>query len=212
MLNKRKYKPIYRTHKDSIDQDFYVPCFSESIRLDRAAGYFSLHSLTLSIDGLIRFIRKGGQINLICSPDLSQADAELIDACVSLDKEHVTKSLIESITGANLSDEELAQLDVVCNMLTEGKLTIKIAYQPLGIFHEKFGIFVDEEDNKVYFNGSLNETKRAFMFNQESIQVNFSWLSEYTATFIEGEERKALYVKYWWTIFFAIVIYVLYSF
>ena len=55
MLNKRKYKPIYRTHKDSIDQDFYVPCFSESIRLDRAAGYFSLHSLTLSIDGLIRF-------------------------------------------------------------------------------------------------------------------------------------------------------------
>ena len=189
MLNKRKYKPIYRTHKDSIDQDFYVPCFSESIRLDRAAGYFSLHSLTLSIDGLIRFIRKGGQINLICSPDLSQADAELIDACVSLDKEHVTKSLIESITGAILSDEELAQLDVVCNMLTEGKLTIKIAYQPLGIFHEKFGIFVDEEDNKVYFNGSLNETKRAFKFNQESIQVNFSWLSEYTATFIEGEEQ-----------------------
>ena len=175
MLNKRKYKPIYRTHKDSIDQDFYVPCFSESIRLDRAAGYFSLHSLTLSIDGLIRFIRNGGQINLICSPDLSQADAELIDACVSLDKEHVTKSLIESITGANLSDEELAQLDVVCNMLTEGKLTIKIAYQPLGIFHEKFGIFIDEEDNKVYFNGSLNETKRAFKFNQESIQVNYSW-------------------------------------
>lgn len=189
MLNKKKYKPIYRTHKDSIDQDFYVPCFSESIRLDRAAGYFSLHSLTLSIDGLIRFIRKGGQINLICSPDLSQADAELIDACVSLDKEHVTKSLIESITGAQLSYEELAQLDIVCNMLTEGKLTIKIAYQPLGIFHEKFGIFVDEEDNKVYFNGSLNETKRAFKFNQESIQVNFSWLSEYTATFIDGEER-----------------------
>ena len=195
MLNKRKYKPIYRTHKDSIDQDFYVPCFSESIRLDRAAGYFSLHSLTLSVDGLIRFIRKGGQINLICSPDLSQADAELIDACVSLDKEHVTKSLIETIIGTNLSDEELAQLDVVCNMLSEGKLTIKVAYQPLGIFHEKFGIFVDEEENKVYFNGSLNETKRAFKFNQESIQVSYSWLNEYTATFIEGEE---LYFSQLW--------------
>lgn len=195
MLNNRKYKPIYRTHKDSIDQDFYVPCFSESIRLDRAAGYFSLHSLTLSIDGLIRFIRKGGQINLICSPDLSQADAELIDACVSLDKDHVTKSLIESIIGANLSDEELAQLDVVCNMLTEGKLTIKIAYQPLGIFHEKFGVFIDEESNKVYFTGSLNETKRAFKFNQESIQVSYSWLSDYTAKYIEEEE---LYFNQLW--------------
>ena len=172
MLTKIKYKPIYRTHKDSIDQDFYVPCYSESIKLDRAAGYFSLHSLTLSINGLIRFIRKGGKINLICSPDLSQADAELIDACVSLDKEHITHSLLETIMGVELTNEELAQLDIVCNMLSEGVLTIKIAYQPLGIFHEKFGIFIDEQNNKVYFNGSLNETNRALKYKQESIQVN----------------------------------------
>lgn len=195
MLNKRKYKQIYRTHKDSIDQDFYVPCFSESVRLDRAAGYFSLHSLTLSVDGLIRFIRKGGNINLICSPDLSQADAELIDACVSLDREHITHSLIESIAGVKLDDEELAQLDIVCNMLSEGKLTIKIAYQPLGIFHEKFGIFIDEDNNKIYFNGSLNETKRALKYNQESIQVNCSWQNEYTATFIDGEEQY--FIELW---------------
>ncbi|MBO4800481.1 MAG: DEAD/DEAH box helicase family protein, partial [Bacteroidaceae bacterium] len=189
MLNKRKYQPIYRTHKDSIDQDFYVPCFSESIRLDRAAGYFSLHSLTLSIDGIIRFVRKGGQINLICSPDISQEDAELIDACVSLDKEHITKSLLEEIIDKKLSDEELAQLDIICNMLSEGKMTIKIAYQPLGIFHEKFGIFIDESDNKVYFNGSLNETKRAFVHNQESIRVNYSWQSAFTSQFIDSEQR-----------------------
>ena len=189
MLNKRKYKPIYRTHKDSIDQDFYVPCFSESIRLDRAAGYFSLHSLTLSIDGLIRFIRKGGQINLICSPDLSQSDAELIDACISLDKEHITKDLLESIAGANLTDEEMSQLDVVCNMLSEGKLKIKIAYQPLGMFHEKFGIFIDEENNKVYFNGSLNETKRAFVHNHESISVIWSWQDDFTSNNIDNEQK-----------------------
>ena len=189
MLNKRKFKPIYRTHKDSIDQDFYVPCFSESIRLDRAAGFFSLHSLTLSIDGIIRFIHRGGRINLICSPNLSQADAELIDACVSLDKEHITKSLLESITGAKLTDEELSQLDVVCNMLSEGYLTIKIAYQPRGIFHEKFGIFIDEENNKVYFNGSLNETRTAFVYNHESIRVGCTWQGEDIAAFINAEEQ-----------------------
>ena len=189
MLNKRKYKPIYRTHKDSIDQDFYVPCFSESIRLDRAAGFFSLHSLTLSIDGIIRFIHKGGRINLICSPDLSQADAELIDASISLDKEHITKSLLESIIGVKLTDEEVSQLDVVCNMISEGYLTIKIAYQPMGIFHEKFGIFVDEEDNKVYFNGSLNETRMAFVYNQESIRVGCTWQGEDIAAFINAEEH-----------------------
>lgn len=189
MLNKRVYKPIYRTHKDSIDQDFYVPCFSESVKLDRAAGYFSLHSLTLSIDGIIRFIRNGGRINLICSPELSQADVELIDACVSLDKEHITKSLLESITGVKLTDEELSQLDVICNMLEEDVLKVRIAYQPLGIFHEKFGIFIDKEGNKVYFIGSLNETKRAFVFNHESISVYYSWQSEYTSNIIDGEQR-----------------------
>lgn len=189
MLTKIKYKPVYRTHKDFIDRDFYVPSFCESVKLDRAAGYFSLQSLTLSIDGLIRFIQKNGQIRLICSPDLSQSDVELIDACVSLDSEHVTKALLRSITENKLSEEELDQLDVVCNMLSEGKLIIKVAYQPLGIFHEKFGIFVDEDGNKVYFNGSMNETKMALAHNQESIHVNFSWQSDYTATYIEDEER-----------------------
>lgn len=189
MLNKIKFKPIYRTHKDSIDQDFYVPCFSESIRLDRAAGFFSLHSLALSIVGIIRFIRKGGRINIICSPEITYEDAELIDACTSLSKEQITKTLLDTITNGRLSDEEISQLDVICNMIAEGHMTIKIAYQPLGIFHEKFGIFADEENNKVHFIGSLNETKRAFVFNQESIQVNCSWQSELSNTFISSEQH-----------------------
>ncbi|MCR5644886.1 MAG: DEAD/DEAH box helicase family protein [Bacteroidales bacterium] len=189
MLNKNTYKPIYRTHKDSIDRDFYVPCFCDSISLYRAAGFFSLHSLTLSIDGLIRFAQKKGRINLICSPDLSQSDAELIDACISLGTEHISRSLLKSLTECKLSDEELDQLDVVCNMLTEGLLEIKIAYQHLGIFHEKFGIFVDEDGDKVYYNGSMNETRGGLVYNQESIRVNYSWQDDYTSKFINEEQK-----------------------
>ena len=79
------------------------------------------------------------------------------------------------------------ELDVICNMIAEEKLSIKVAYQPLGIFHEKFGIFVDENNNKVYFNGSLNETTSAFLFNQESITVNCSWKNEEVGEFIANE-------------------------
>lgn len=189
MLTRNKYKQVYRTHKDSIDKDFYVPCFSESVRLDRAVGFFSLHSLALSIDGLIRFVRKNGTINLICSPNLSAADAELIDACISLGPEHVTKDLLDAITGCQLTDEEKGQLDVVCNMIAEGQMTIKIAFQTMGLFHEKFGLFTDEEGNKVYFNGSMNETKGAFVLNQESIRVNTSWESEMSKSLTENEQR-----------------------
>ena len=189
MLDRLNFKPIYRTHKDSIERDFYIPCYTESIELYRAVGFFSLHSLTLSIDGLIHFVEKHGKIKLICNPDLSITDVKIIDACINIDENTVIESLLRSILGCQISDNEIRKLDVICNMIADGKLEIKVAYQPLGIFHEKFGIFVDENKNMTYFNGSLNETKRAFKFNQESIQVNYSWLSEYTATFIEGEEQ-----------------------
>lgn len=187
MLTNLKFKSIYRTYKDSIEKDFYAPCFSESVSLHRAVGFFSLHSLTLSIDGLIRLIRNKGKIELICSPELTQADAELIDACISLDKEHITKELIETITGSQLTEEEMVQLDIICNMLCDGLLTIKIAFQPLGLYHEKFGIFVDETNNMVYFNGSMNETKAAFKHNHESIFVLPSWQNEQNMQTIENE-------------------------
>lgn len=187
MLRKIKYKPVYRTYNNCIEKEFYVPSYYESLRLNRAAGYFSLYSLLLSIDGIIRFIRNKGQINIICSPDLSQSDAELIDACLSLDKEHITKSLIESIVGSLLSEDEIGQMDIICNMLSDGILKIKIAYMPLGIFHEKFGIFIDSDHNMVYFNGSLNETKRALEYNHESIRVDWTWRSAEAKLIIENE-------------------------
>lgn len=187
MLRTNIYKPIYRTHRESIEKDFYIPCFSASKKLCRAVGFFSLHSLALSINGLIKFIRNNGEILLICSPELSQTDAELIDTCINLDKEYITKTLIESIIESKLSEEELYQLDIICNMISDGYLKIKIAYRPVGLFHEKFGIFIDEFQNMVYFNGSLNETKYALVYNQESIRVNCSWTSYNDKNFIEDE-------------------------
>jgi superfamily II DNA or RNA helicase len=187
MLDKLIFKPIYRTHKDSIDKDFYIPCFTESVELYRAVGFFSLHSLTLSIDGLIHFVEKHGKINLICNPDLSMTDVKIIDACINIDENTVIESLLRSILGCQITDKEIRKLDVICNMIAERKLEIKVAYQPLGIFHEKFGIFVDENKNMIYFNGSLNETTSAFLLNQESITVNCSWKNEEVCQFIKDE-------------------------
>lgn len=187
MLDKLIFKPIYRTHKDSIDKDFYIPCYTESVELYRAVGFFSLHSLTLSIDGLIHFVEKHGKINLICNPDLSMTDVKIIDACINIDENTVIESLLRSILGCQITDKEIRKLDVICNMIAERKLEIKVAYQPLGIFHEKFGIFVDENKNMIYFNGSLNETTSAFLLNQESITVNCSWKNEEVCQFIKDE-------------------------
>lgn len=175
MLTNNKYKSFYRSLANDFDKDFMIPCYSESVSLKRGSGYFSLHSLIMSIDGIIRFIHNRGEIRLICNPELSENDIALIEAGTNLDANHVTKDLLEAIQGTTLSDDEANKLDIICNMLSCGQLTIKIAFMPDGIYHEKIGIFTDEEANKVYFNGSANETVSAKVRNFESFTVLNSW-------------------------------------
>ena len=61
---------------------------------------------------------------------------------INIDENTVIESLLRSILGCQISDNEIRKLDVICNMIAERKLEIKVAYQPLGIFHEKFGILL----------------------------------------------------------------------
>ena len=49
----------------------------------------------------------------------------------------------------------------------------------------------------------------ALLINSISVILN---LMVICLTIAENKEEKALYVKYWWTFFIAIIIYILYSF
>ena len=176
MLREVSYKPLYRSFFDDFDKDFLVPSYKHSIFLDRASGYFSLKALALSVEGILQFIENNGHIRLICNPDLSEDDLSIIDLGYRLDAARITKDLIRSIDNcAKLSEREIENLDVICNMIAESRLTIKIAFLPTGIYHEKFGIFGDTDNEFVYFNGSANETPGAKIHNVESFAVFKSW-------------------------------------
>lgn len=176
MLTDLKYLPLYRSFSSNFDRDFLIPSYRQSISLDRGSGYFSLKSLMLSMEGIVQFLDNNGVVRLICNPELSQADIDFIELGNSLDSSRITVDLIRSIESAReLNPEELKKMDVVCNMIAEKRLIIKIAFMPSGIYHEKFGIFQDAEGNKVYFNGSVNETVNAKLHNMESFTVLKSW-------------------------------------
>lgn len=176
MLCKNAYDEEYCTLDCDLDQVFYIPSYRESIKLSRGSGFFSLKSLILDIDGIIAFLDNGGSARLICNPELSPADIGLIDAGTSLSPEDITKDLIKEITKEqHFSEQEINALDVICNMIAEHRLKIKVAFMPQGIYHEKNGIFEDSEGNKVYFTGSQNETLSAKVFNYEQIEVHTSW-------------------------------------
>lgn len=176
MLKDISYQPIYRSIECDLDKDFYIPSYRESNYLERGSGYFSLRSLIMSIEGIIPFIKNDGYIKLVCNPCLSEEDINLIIAGQSLDKDHITNDLLRQLeTEGDFSDLELSALDIICNMIYEKRLQIKVAFRPIGIYHEKIGIFTDPFGNKVYFNGSANETVYAKQFNAESIDITTSW-------------------------------------
>lgn len=179
---------MYRSFDSNFENEFFCPSYKESIRLERASGYFTLSSLIFSIDGLVEFIKNGGEICLICNPDLSPNDIALIDAGTSLSAEQITTTLIHEIDKKHtFSTDEIYALDIICNMIAEERLKIKIAFKERGIYHEKFGIFYDKNGDKVYFNGSANETKAAMIDNFESFQVTTSWRDEICKAIIDEE-------------------------
>ena len=186
MLTKNKYLNIYRSIFSNFDDDFMNPSYAESVILNRGSGYFSLSSLILSMDGLIKFIKNGGVIKLICNPKLSLEDVEIIDSGVMLSQENIIECLITQLENENdLNEKELLKMDIISNMIATKRLNIKVAYMPNGIYHEKFGTFIDEDKNMVYFNGSANETFFAKKRNFESIVVSTSWNGD--SKYIENE-------------------------
>lgn len=188
MLKDNQYLQIYRSVFNDFDKDFMVPCYSESKNLYRGSGYFSLQSLILSFEGLLKFIENDGHIDLVCSPELSETDVALIAAGEKLHDENAIKDVLEIINADNsFSEEELSKLDVICNMIADGRLCIKIAFMPEGMYHEKYGIFTDEDGNSVHFIGSANETVSAKVRNFESFTVHTSWTDIAQNSFINQE-------------------------
>lgn len=176
MLVQNDYLPIYRSLVNDLDREFFIPSYRESVFLERGVGFFSLGSLILDIDGIMSFLENGGKIHLVCNPRLSEEDINIIIAGQKLDKDCITKTLLQQISIEScFSEIELAALDVICNMICEKRLIIKIAYMPNGLYHEKIGIFTDAEGNKIYFSGSANETVNAKIYNAECIGVALSW-------------------------------------
>ena len=175
MLKNNNYLCVYRNRFNDFDKDFFIPSYKESIKVNRGVGYFSLESLVLSFEGIIKYAKNDGHINLICNPELTDEDVEKIKKGIALNSMHVTDILKKKVEMYEASTDDALKLDIICNMISAGKIVIKIAYMPVGIYHEKFGIFFDEDGNKVYFNGSANETSNAKLRNMESFTVSVSW-------------------------------------
>lgn len=154
---------------NQIYEDFYFPCLKKSYRYDRAAGYFTSHSLDLLAEGLDVFLSNSGKVRIVANPYLSEEDFDAIEKGYKAREDVIINSLLREI---EKNGEEMSNLNTLSLLISRNQLDIKIAY-PMrnGIYHEKFGIFKDKEGNAVGFSGSANETIGGLKENFEKIDV-----------------------------------------
>lgn len=165
----------YRSEDDDIVRDFYQKIIKVSVEYKRAVGYFSTQSLLLLGEAIDDFMARNGRMKLIASPNLSNEDIELIKNGYEKRKQFIEARVLSSlvIPEDDLSKQQLSKIE---RMITLGMLDIRIAFRnSQGIFHEKIGIVTDSNNDKVAFNGSINETHNGYCNNFESVDLYFSW-------------------------------------
>lgn len=171
-LNKIDLKVKYKSYEDDIINDFYNIVLSNSVKYDRAVGYFSSGALLAYVKGIKEFVKTKGTMRLIISPVLTTDDYNAITNNSNLNK--VTEKMFNKFLNDEIS---LTSSQILYSLLKNRTLIIKIA-EPLnetGIFHDKIGIFYDKDKSFVAISGSTNETLSALKYNTESFTVFKSW-------------------------------------
>ena len=174
-------KQEYRSPHDNIVSDFYIPILKHAISYKRAVGFFSSTALNEISKGISFLVQNNGIVQIVASPYLSDEDIEAIRKGYNLRDEIIKNAIIRTLTQSdNYFEQE--RLNLLANLIADSKLDIKIAITEeannFGMYHEKMGIFSDNDGNKIAFSGSMNESSNAFFSNYESIDVFCNWVSQ----------------------------------
>ena len=163
-------KEEYRSDRDNLIEEFFLPCLDNCIEYDRAVEYVALKSLTAYYFGLKSFVSNNVQIRIVTGHRLRTSDL------------NVLSKLYSKKTGKNffkMNSKPEKKFQMLDQMIQHNKLKIKIAMpiseEVYGTFDEKIGIFRDENDDVIAFTGTSNETFDPQNRNFESIDVFTSW-------------------------------------
>lgn len=144
----------------------------------RSVGFFSSSVFRLIINALPSFIRNGGKVNLIVSPTLSEDDIAAIQLGYERKEDLVNRRFFEDFNSEIMYFDD-ASLEVLFELVARDILDIKVASvkNDIGIYHDKLGILIDKDDNKIVFYGSPNSSVNAYQNNYERVRVVRSWIT-----------------------------------
>ena len=160
----------------------------------RSVGFFSSGVISTILDGIMTLARKGGTVQLVASPHLSQNDIDAITLGYEK-REELIKAAFDRDFISSLDAFDDQNLNVLVELIRIGTLDIKIAVTGgYGDYHDKLGILEDEDGNVIVFYGSPNSSINGYEYNYEKIRIVRSWIpSEKDSVDEEYEEFKTIW-------------------
>lgn len=143
-------KEEYRSDRDNLIEEFFIPCLDNCIEYDRAVEYATLKSLTGYYFGLKSFLENNVQIRFVTGHRFRTSDLNMLSKLFG--KKNADLS-------SNKTPTKEKKFAALIQMIETNKLKMKIAIpnseEVYGTFSEKIGIFHDENDDMVAFTGKI---------------------------------------------------------
>lgn len=165
-LRKLNLKEEYRSDRNNIFSEFFLPCLSNCIEYDRCIEYISVKSLATLAMGFTNFVNNKAKLRIISGHRFRVSDLDLLTKLFG--SYSIKEKLIQDTKIKNLKK-------IVENKKIEIKIAIPNSEEITGSFSEKIGIFIDSHDDIVAFTGTANETFDTLNNNFESVDVFTSW-------------------------------------
>lgn len=184
-LRQLNLETSYRKGEDDIAGSFYLPCMARAQTYDRAVGFFNSTIYTIAWGSLLTFVKSGGKMRVVCSPLLSDTDLEALQSGYDAKTQRAVEESLRKDLEQMLAISTTAKpTKVLATLVALGILDLQVAFIPASaetarrrLFHDKVGIFRDEDGDQVAFKGSMNETWNGLANdgNLESVDVFVSW-------------------------------------
>ena len=164
-------KQEYRSDRENLVTEFFIPCLSNCNRYDRAIGFISLDSVTTLSLGFENLITNNGKVRIITGHRFKTSDLNVLSKLYNGNGNSKLSNLGNIIKTENIQ--------IIKKMVDEKRIQIKIAIpnseDVAGAFAEKIGIFHDSNNDSIAFTGTSNETFSSMTKNFECIDVYTSW-------------------------------------
>jgi|GEM_PF-2566973 len=178
MLRELNLLPVYDSSEYDLIKNLQVPLLQHSSDYLRGVGFFSSGWLQIASRGMADFVEHGGKARLVLSPILDQRDWEALQLGEEARFDDALKSVLTQRVSDLQSSLATDTLNALAWMIADKVLDIRFAVPRAmdcpGIYHDKVGIYTDDNGDSVALHGSLNDSIQGSL-NGEAYSVFKSW-------------------------------------